>query len=184
MSPQGRSPGGQPQDRRRLCTGFLTGLRAQGSGKIASDEPASVSGPARPGDARADHGGFQPSTCLIQVNEGRPDVASVKPRVADPNGGEVHARILVALDGSEHSDKALDLASDIAGKYGAELVLLHVMSDKPLTDGERYLAETEMWTISCLASSSCHRWRRFAAARGARAPVLRRRGAPVPPGDR
>jgi nucleotide-binding universal stress UspA family protein len=52
-------------------------------------------------------------------------------------------RILVALDGSEHSDKALDLASDIAAKYGAELVLLHVMSDKPLTDGERYLAETE-----------------------------------------
>ena len=38
-------------------------------------------------------------------------------------------RILVALDGSEHSDKALDLASDIAAKYGAELVLLHVMSD-------------------------------------------------------
>ena len=30
-------------------------------------------------------------------------------------------RILVALDGSEHSEKALDLASDIAGKYGAEL---------------------------------------------------------------
>jgi nucleotide-binding universal stress UspA family protein len=52
-------------------------------------------------------------------------------------------RILVAVDGSEHSDKALDLASDIAAKYGAELVLLHVMSDKPLTDGERYLAETE-----------------------------------------
>jgi nucleotide-binding universal stress UspA family protein len=52
-------------------------------------------------------------------------------------------RILVALDGSEHSDKALDLASDIAAKYGAELVLLHVMSDRPLTDGERYLAETE-----------------------------------------
>ena len=52
-------------------------------------------------------------------------------------------RILVALDGSEHSDKALDLAADIAGKYGAELVLLHVMSDKPLTDAERYLAETE-----------------------------------------
>ena len=52
-------------------------------------------------------------------------------------------RILVALDGSEHSDKALDLASDIAAKYGAELVLLHVMSDKPLTNGERYLAETE-----------------------------------------
>jgi nucleotide-binding universal stress UspA family protein len=52
-------------------------------------------------------------------------------------------RILVALDGSEHSNKALDLASDVAGKYGAEVTLLHVLSDKPLTDAERYLAETE-----------------------------------------
>jgi nucleotide-binding universal stress UspA family protein len=52
-------------------------------------------------------------------------------------------RILVALDGSEHSDKALDLASDIAGKYGTELVLLHVLSSKPLTDAERYMAENE-----------------------------------------
>jgi nucleotide-binding universal stress UspA family protein len=50
-------------------------------------------------------------------------------------------RILVALDGSEHSDKALDLASDIAGKYGAELA--RDVGQEPLTDGERYLAETE-----------------------------------------
>jgi nucleotide-binding universal stress UspA family protein len=52
-------------------------------------------------------------------------------------------RILVALDGSEHSEKALDLASDIAGKYGAELILLHVMSDRPLTGAEREMAEVE-----------------------------------------
>lgn len=52
-------------------------------------------------------------------------------------------RILVALDGSQHSEKALDLASDIAGKYGAELVLLHVLSDKPLSDAERHMAEVE-----------------------------------------
>jgi nucleotide-binding universal stress UspA family protein len=51
--------------------------------------------------------------------------------------------ILVALDGSEHSEKALDLAADIAAKYGAELLLFHVMSDRPLTDAERYLAEVE-----------------------------------------
>lgn len=52
-------------------------------------------------------------------------------------------RIMVALDGSEHSDKALELAADIASKYGAELVLLHVLSDKPLTDAERHMAEVE-----------------------------------------
>lgn len=52
-------------------------------------------------------------------------------------------RIMVALDGSEHSDKALDLASDIAAQSGAELVLLHVISDKPLSDAERHMAEVE-----------------------------------------
>jgi hypothetical protein len=62
-------------------------------------------------------------------------------------------RILVALDGSEHSDKALDLASDIAGKYGAELVLLHVMSDKSRSPTANAIwRRRSMWTISCPAS--------------------------------
>lgn len=52
-------------------------------------------------------------------------------------------RILVALDGSDHSQKALELASDLAEKYGAELVLTHVLSDQPLSDTERHLAEVE-----------------------------------------
>jgi nucleotide-binding universal stress UspA family protein len=52
-------------------------------------------------------------------------------------------RIMVVLDGSDHSDKALDLASDIAATSGAELVLLHVISDKPLSDAERHMAEVE-----------------------------------------
>ena len=51
--------------------------------------------------------------------------------------------VLVALDGSEPSERALDLASDIAARYGAELVLLHVMSDRPLTDAERHMVECE-----------------------------------------
>ena len=50
-------------------------------------------------------------------------VASVKLRGCEIGSAErCMQRILVALDGSEHSDKALDLASDIAAKYGAELV--------------------------------------------------------------
>ena len=38
-------------------------------------------------------------------------------------------RILVAIDRSEPSMRALDMAADIAVKYGAELVLLTVMHD-------------------------------------------------------
>jgi nucleotide-binding universal stress UspA family protein len=52
-------------------------------------------------------------------------------------------RILVALDGSEQAEKALELASDLASKYGAELLLLHVLSDKRLSDAERQMAEVE-----------------------------------------
>lgn len=39
--------------------------------------------------------------------------------------------ILVASDGSEQADKAVDLASEIAGKYGGKLVLLYVMRRGP-----------------------------------------------------
>jgi len=35
--------------------------------------------------------------------------------------------ILVATDGSDHAKKALTLASDLAAKYGARLVLAHVL---------------------------------------------------------
>jgi nucleotide-binding universal stress UspA family protein len=52
-------------------------------------------------------------------------------------------RILVALDGSEPSEKALDVASDIARAHDAELILLHVVSDQPLSEGERQMAEVE-----------------------------------------
>ena len=36
-------------------------------------------------------------------------------------------KILVALDGSEYADRALDLALDFAAKYSAEIVLLSVI---------------------------------------------------------
>jgi nucleotide-binding universal stress UspA family protein len=55
----------------------------------------------------------------------------------------VMQRIVVALDGSAHAEKALELASDLATKYGAELVLLNVLSDKRLSEGERQMAEAE-----------------------------------------
>lgn len=52
-------------------------------------------------------------------------------------------RILVALDGSAHSDKALDLAADLAETYQAELLLVHVLSAAPLSDAERHMAAVE-----------------------------------------
>jgi nucleotide-binding universal stress UspA family protein len=36
--------------------------------------------------------------------------------------------ILVPVDGSEHANRAVAIAADMAVKYGAELVLLHVMT--------------------------------------------------------
>jgi nucleotide-binding universal stress UspA family protein len=52
-------------------------------------------------------------------------------------------RILVALDGSDHANKALDLACEVASKFGAELIAVHVIADNPLSDAERRMAEVE-----------------------------------------
>ena len=52
-------------------------------------------------------------------------------------------KILVALDGSTQAGKALDLAIDMAKGFDAELVAIHIISDQPLTEAERRLAETE-----------------------------------------
>jgi nucleotide-binding universal stress UspA family protein len=39
--------------------------------------------------------------------------------------------ILVGVDGSAHSLKAVDFAVDLASKYNAELILLKVIADRP-----------------------------------------------------
>jgi len=51
--------------------------------------------------------------------------------------------ILVPTDGSDHANKATTLAADIAEKYGARLVVLHVMSRGPLPEAWRHMAEVE-----------------------------------------
>lgn len=54
--------------------------------------------------------------------------------------------ILVAIDGSEHSRRAVELAADIASKYNARLILLHVIENRSLSEDEKQLAETEFST--------------------------------------
>ena len=53
-------------------------------------------------------------------------------------------RILVAVDGSPHSIKAVELASDLASKYEAEIVLLHVLLRGHMPDGLRRAIEVEI----------------------------------------
>ena len=52
-------------------------------------------------------------------------------------------KIVVAHDGSTQAGKALDLAIDLAKAFDAELLVLHVKSSQPMTEGERRLAQTE-----------------------------------------
>ena len=48
--------------------------------------------------------------------------------------------VLVATDGSDHANKAVDLASDMAAKYGAALTVLSVIESGALTENARRLA--------------------------------------------
>jgi nucleotide-binding universal stress UspA family protein len=55
--------------------------------------------------------------------------------------GKSIKRILVAIDGSEHAKKALDVAVDLAARLETELLILHVVSNNPLSEQERALVE-------------------------------------------
>ena len=51
--------------------------------------------------------------------------------------------IVVPIDGSEHAEKAIRLAIDIAEKYEARLLFLYVLARGPLPDALRHMAEVE-----------------------------------------
>ncbi len=51
--------------------------------------------------------------------------------------------ILVATDNSEYSCKAVELAGDIASKYGARLILLHVIHPQKVNQELRHMVDVE-----------------------------------------
>jgi len=52
-------------------------------------------------------------------------------------------RILVAVDGSDTSRRALSMAADMAQKYDAELVLLYVIRDMQIPDSVQKMADMD-----------------------------------------
>ncbi len=52
-------------------------------------------------------------------------------------------KLLAAVDGSDHARKALDLACDLADKYGAELLLMHAIASREVPKELRRYAEVE-----------------------------------------
>ncbi len=53
-------------------------------------------------------------------------------------------KILVPVDGSAHSVKAVELASDLASKYDAQVILLHVLLRGHMSEGVRKALEIEV----------------------------------------
>lgn len=52
-------------------------------------------------------------------------------------------KVLIATDGSENSAKAVDIGSDIAAKYDAEVLLVHVLLNQEVPRDFRRLADIE-----------------------------------------
>lgn len=52
-------------------------------------------------------------------------------------------RIVLPVDGSDHALRAAAFAGDIASKYGADVIVLHVIDRNRLTEAEEHMAEVE-----------------------------------------
>jgi nucleotide-binding universal stress UspA family protein len=52
-------------------------------------------------------------------------------------------KVLIATDGSASATKAVAFGADLAAKYGAEVVLVHVLLRDHLSDNLRHMAEVE-----------------------------------------
>lgn len=66
-------------------------------------------------------------------------------------------KILVPIDYSEHSDRALQWGASLAEKYGAQLLLLHVISRASEDFSERGAGRTETWSPVAVENPAvCH----------------------------
>jgi nucleotide-binding universal stress UspA family protein len=52
-------------------------------------------------------------------------------------------RVLIATDGSGNADRAVAFGADLAAKFGADVVLVHVLLRGELSESMRRMAETE-----------------------------------------
>ena len=52
-------------------------------------------------------------------------------------------KILVAVDGSDHASRALELSCDLAKAHGSQVLVIHATNTQPLSADERRLAEVE-----------------------------------------
>ena len=52
-------------------------------------------------------------------------------------------KVLVAVDGSEHSKKAIELGVDLASKWNAEIYFIHVMQETDVPESFREYAKAE-----------------------------------------
>ena len=52
-------------------------------------------------------------------------------------------KFLIAVDGSDHAWKALDLATSLVSTPDTELVIVHVVSSEPIPEGLEQLAHAE-----------------------------------------
>ena len=77
------------------------------------------------------------------TKEARALAARWPPAQATAMEGFMFKTIIAATDGSAHAERAVDLAGDIAEKYGARLVLLHVLLHGHIPEALRHMAEIE-----------------------------------------
>ncbi len=62
-------------------------------------------------------------------------------------------KILTAVDGSDHSSKAVEIASDIADKFNAALCFVSVQDHKMISDDVKKMAEVEHLTEPAAAGN-------------------------------